>query len=168
MTPAGFETARDAAIAAACASPCQKSRRGAALWTPGAARCWTAFNAPAVGTCDGSEACRASCRRICAHAEQVVLLQAGRLHARGAELLHIKVVPCTRVLPERHELHAVQVDTFEAAPSGPPSCAECSKLIVTAGVAGVWLFHEDGWKRYTAHDFHMRTLATLELFGASS
>lgn len=47
--------------------------------------------------------------------------------------------------------------------SGPPSCDQCSKLILRAGIAGVWLLHEEGWKRYTAQEFHEATLQTCGL-----
>ena len=160
---ANFEEARTAAIAAAVSSPCQKSRRGAALWHPHTAALWSASNTPAVGRCDGSEDCRRDCPRICLHAEQQVLIKAGRANGRGpqgAELLHVKVVPT----PTSNKLEAtLGVEGFKLVPSGPPSCAECSKLLLAAGVAGVWLFHEKGWRRYEAADFHHQTIDNLEL-----
>lgn len=162
MTP-GFEEARDRAIAAATSSPCAKSKRGVALWHPHTAALWVACNTPAVGRCDGSEACRAACPRICIHAEQSVLLLAGRANGRGpkgAELLHVKVVPT------RSSTGIVDVDSFALTASGPPSCVECSKLLLAAGVAGVWLYHENGWRRYETLEFHERTLETLGLYRA--
>jgi len=125
-------------------SPCAKSKRGVAMRHPsriGVSRGW---NYPAVGRCDGSEACRRDCGKICIHAEQAVLLvQSGF----GAEMLHVKVV------------------NGQGVPGGPPSCAECSKAILTAGVAWMWLWEEarGGWVRYTARDFHLATLETLRL-----
>jgi len=162
MTP-GFEEARDRAIAAATSSPCEKSKRGVALWHPNTAALWTAHNAPAIGRCDGSEACRAVCPRICVHAEQAVLLLAGRANGRGpkgAELLHVKVVPIAS------STGIVDIDCYALAVSGPPSCVECSKLLLAAGVVGVWLFHDEGWRRYEAREFHERTLETLGLYRA--
>jgi deoxycytidylate deaminase len=126
---------------------------------------WSGCNAPAIGRCDGSEACRTTCRQTCIHAEQTVIIQAGRANGRGpvgAELLHIKVVPCE----EGTLLGKLGVQRYKLAHSGPPSCAECSKLILAAGVAGVWLFHEGGWQRYEAADFHRRTVETLGLYRA--
>lgn len=125
-------------------SPCAKSKRGVAMRTPSRpgliARGW---NYPAIGRCDGSEACRRDCGKICVHAEQAVLLVE---RGCGAEMLHVKVV----------DGHGV--------PGGPPSCAECSKAILAAGVEWMWLWEEarGGWVRYTARDFH---LATLEFLG---
>ncbi|APU88842.1 hypothetical protein Rctr197k_010 [Virus Rctr197k] len=158
QSTSNFESAYVAAVAAACESPCQKSRRGAALWHPHTAALWAATNTPAMGVCTGTEACRSVCPRICLHAEQAVLLKAGRANGRGpqgAELLHIKVVPL--------DIKPFGFDSFKLVPSGPPSCAECSKLLLAAGVAGVWLFHEGGWRRYETVDFHRRTLEHLEL-----
>ena len=95
-----------------------------------------------------------ACSKICVHAEQAALLDAGiDLHTRRGEceVAHLKVVD------------------GEPVPSGPPSCVECSKLMLTAGIAAVWLLHESPeggppqWRRYDADDFHRRTLAHLSL-----
>jgi hypothetical protein len=67
-------------------------------------------------------------------------LRAG-LHAQGCDMLHVKTVD------------------GELVPSGGPSCVQCSKLALAAGIAGVWLFHEDGWRRYGAVEFHELSLA---------
>jgi deoxycytidylate deaminase len=123
------------AVAVAHESPC-RSKRGVVIFrgdTPIA----RGFNDKPFGfNCDGSEACKATCRTEAVHAEQVALLRAGLL-ARGADLLHVKV-----------DAHG------SAVFSGGPSCVQCSKLIVAAGIAGVWLNHESGWRRYPAHEFH--------------
>jgi hypothetical protein len=105
-------------------------------------------NRPAAGSCDGSEACRRDCARICVHAEQAALLAAGE-HALGAEVYHSKVSD-----------HGVMV------PKGTPGCIECSKLLLAAGVAGVWLLTEAGWRRWTAEEFHAATVANLGLLVA--
>jgi hypothetical protein len=81
------------------------------------------------------------------HAEQAALLRVGR-RARDSEMLHVKTVDAALV------------------PSGPPSCVECSKLILAAGIAGMWLFHADGWRRYDASDFHGVSLGTAALVEA--
>lgn len=151
------ENIRDVAIAVACNSPCMKSKRGAVAFTTDGSRRHTAgWNHPVVGSCSGSEACRAACRQICVHAEQVALIVGLRSFppavwgAGAVDMLHIKVVQSDD-------------DAYKAVPSGPPSCAECSKLMLAASVAGMWLLHEDGWRRYDMHDFHEQTLRELGL-----
>jgi hypothetical protein len=90
--------------------------------------------------CDGSEACKAVCSRDAVHAEQMALLAAYR-SVRGSDMLHVKTV-CGRLVP-----------------SGGPSCVQCSKLARWAGIAGFWLFHESGWRRYEIGEFHRLSLA---------
>lgn len=94
--------------------------------------------------CDGTATCKATCRVEAVHAEQAALLRAG-LMAQGSDLLHVKVVDGALV------------------PSGPPSCVQCSKLALSAGIAYVWLFHADGWRRYTSDDFHRLSLGADRL-----
>lgn len=128
-------------------SGCQKSQRGVILVGKDG-HLYHGANRPAAGTCDGSEECRKACPRICIHAEQDALLRAGPA-ARGAEVYHLKV-------------------KYKAAStSGDPSCVECSKLMLVAGVAGVWLLQTGGWRRWAAADFHAETLRTLGLPGAA-
>lgn len=132
-----------ALVRAAEKSGCKKSQRGVVIVTSYGAMT-EGTNRPMIGWCDGSEACRRDCAKICIHAEQAAILDAGA-SARGAELYHLKV---KYGLP---------------VPSGTPSCAECSKLMVAAGVAGVWLLGELGWRRWTAEQFHAETLDELGL-----
>jgi deoxycytidylate deaminase len=132
-----------AAVAEACKSPCL-SKRGAVLFHNGNGISGRPFCAahnrkPQGFSCGGSAQCKATCRDEAVHAEQSTLLQAGG-SARATDLVHVKVVDGALVA------------------SGPPSCVQCSKLILTAGVRGVWLFHEGGWHRYPAHEFHQRSL----------
>jgi len=132
------------AVAAGTASPCAKSKRGVVLRWPGGTM-MIGNNRPAIGTCDGSEACRRDCGKICVHAEQIAILEAPR-PPWGAEMLHVKVVDGT------------------AIEGGPPSCVECSKLILAAGITGMWLLETGrGWVRRTAEEFHRQTLANLSL-----
>lgn len=134
-----------AARAAHDHSGCLRSRRGVAIWQPGDGHLTLGTNKPASGACDGSDACKRVCGRVCVHAEQEALLRAGE-KARGGEMLHVKV-----------NEHGLQVA------SGPPSCPECSKLILHAGIAGMWLLHANGWTRYTAQEFHEATLKNCGL-----
>lgn len=53
----------------------------------------------------------------------------------------------------------VKVVNKEIVPSGPPSCVECSKLALAAGIGFFWLYHDEGWKRYAMLDFHEQSIA---------
>lgn len=134
------------AIKAAQQSGCLRSRRGVVLWRPGEKHIRIGYNKPVLGSCDGSDSCKRICGRNCIHAEQMALLDvvAGVSNA-WCEMLHVKVDAEGR-----------------AVPSGPPSCPECSKLILYTGVAGMWLFHEEGWRRYTAQAFHEATMQQVQ------
>ena len=141
-----FEDALAFAIDKTEDSRCQKSKRGVTIWNPAT---WeidgVGTNGPPHGfACDGSIACRMHCNKLCTHAEVDALMDAGT-EAYGDELLHVKVVDGRVVV------------------SGPPSCWQCSREIVAAGISGVWLLHETGWRRYTAEAFHEATLRHCEL-----
>jgi hypothetical protein len=135
------------------------AKRLEGTWTEGHRVVATGTNRPMVGECDGSDACRSSCREICVHAEQAALVEAGPVRARGAEVFHLKVAEGQPVA------------------SGVPSCVQCSKAMLLAEVAGVWLLQRvvqllpnpphrvqvDRWVRWTAEEFHVETLKTLGL-----
>jgi len=137
-------------------SPCAKSKRGVVVFL----RDRTKFEDPgeySVGTneppwpmaCDGSEACRANCNKLCVHAEASALLNLiGQEPARP---------PAPTRLDEFEMLH-VKVVGGVAVPSGPPSCPYCSRLILKMGLKAMWLLHEDGLRSYTAEEFHRLTL----------
>lgn len=128
------------AVVLAAAGPCAKSKRAALVFNAFGAVLGEGFNAqPKPFACDGSAACRASCGKICVHAEAAALRNAeGR--TQGMHMLHVKAVDC------------------KAVPSGPPSCWQCSREILAAGISMVWLLHESGWTPYPAAEFHRRTL----------
>lgn len=132
-----------AAIAEAMKSPCAKSKRGVVIWRGHdlLSRGWNAPPDPFI--CDGSAACRESCNKLAVHAEVDALLQCS--DPEGASMLHVKVVD------------------GRAVTSGGPSCWQCSRVILAAGIAWVWLLHEDGWRRYSAVEFHALTLAACGL-----
>ena len=134
---------------------CRKSRRGVVVWRGDTLDVLgRGANEPAVGACDRSESCRRDCPRTCVHAEQVAILDAMRWMPRAAipvRLLHVKID-----------------DKNFVAPSGGPSCVECSKLILTAGIANVYLLHDIGWRSYPAVLFHELTLAELKLYRGPS
>lgn len=131
----------DAVVAEAMKSPCQ-SKRGAAVFSVsnGVALIEArGHNTRPDGACTGSDECKATCRETAVHAEQMALLHAGR-NAMRAHMVHLKVVDGRPVV------------------SGVPSCLQCSKLMLAAGVAFVWLLHEAGWRCYPMADFHRATL----------
>lgn len=148
------EMVQFAAKVAACAG-CSKSKRGVVLFR-GAEVLAVGANSPPKGfSCDGSPACQRGCGKVAVHAEQRAILAAGasRMDIVGAEMLHVKVVPIE--------------GGWEPVASGGPSCPDCSKLILEAGIAGMWLLEERDGKptliRYTADEFHAATLANLGL-----
>lgn len=142
------------AVNAANESPC-RSKRGAVIWDNTR---WNnqgyayreviavGFNQlPGLYTCDGSERCKSNCGKTALHAEQAAILRAQPVQLVGASMLHIKTVDGLPV------------------PGGPPSCLECSKLILASGISWMWLFvgvEEDTaeWCRYSAEEFHYKTL----------
>lgn len=119
-------------------SPC-RSKRGVALFRGDDAVTYGYNYKPRGFDCDGSEACKATCHMEAVHAEQQALLLAG-MRASGCDMLHVKTVDGRLVA------------------SGDPSCVQCSKLALAAGIAGVWLYHESGWRRYEASEFHRISL----------
>lgn len=150
-------TALQAATRAGGFSPCGKSKRGVVIWSTNDPSIigfgWN--HPPEPQYCDGSSSCRASCGKVAVHAEQAALLQCrdlGRV-IRGAEMLHTKVV--------------FEDGKWVSVPGGPPSCPDCSKLMLEAGIDGVWLVEErDGNStlvRYTAVEFHHQTLQNCGL-----
>ena len=145
------------AVEAARQSPCAKSNRGVIIWK----RDWPPWVAeyffvtghnhpPEPMKCDGSEACRAACNKLCIHAETDALFNFGRWsepeeeHEQrlvdGFEMLHVKVVDGA------------------AVPSGQPSCWQCSRDILAVQLKAMWLLHEDGLRSYTPLEFHELTL----------
>lgn len=140
-TPGGGAPPRhivDFAVEVSRWSPC-RSKRGVVVFS-GADVVTHGYNYKPRGfDCTQDAACKATCRREAIHAEQQALMLAGR-RAEGSDMLHVKTVNGALVT------------------SGGPSCVECSKLARAAGIAGVWLFHESGWRRYTAEEFHRLSL----------
>jgi deoxycytidylate deaminase len=129
------------AVEAATCSPC-RSKRGVAIFN-GADLVTVGYNYKPRGfDCDGSSACKATCREQAVHAEQAALITAP-WPVLGAEMLHVKAVDGALVA------------------SGGPSCVQCSKLILSSGIAGMWLYEDHGWRRYEAAEFHRLSLDAL-------
>lgn len=141
------------AIAVGAASPCAKSKRGVAIfYTVNSGLVSEGTNhPPRPFVCSGDQVCRAACGKLCVHAEAAALLNWSSGLSRSLrsvdsfDMVHVKVVE------------------GELVASGPPSCWQCSRLILEAGIKGMWLFHEDGWCRYEAEEFHQLTLEHCDL-----
>lgn len=120
-----IERAREEALR----SPCAKSNRGVVIFQPrsliGPRLHGAGFNGPPEPfTCDGSDACRRDCNKVAVHAERRALDEDLMIELTdlSLELVHVKVV------------------NGAVVPGGPPSCWQCSRDIVEAKLAGVWLF----------------------------
>jgi deoxycytidylate deaminase len=132
--PITFADFVDLALEMSTNSPCQKSKRGAVAFRDRELVAVGWNHRPGGEACDGSEDCRASCRREAVHAEQVLVVSTANLD--GADVIHVKSIDGALVA------------------SGGPSCGECAKLLRAAAVAAVWLYHADGWRRYPIAEFH--------------
>lgn len=120
-----------AAVQAATHSPCQKSKRGAAIFEPWSGRViGIGNNHLPIDHCTGSDRCRATCGRRCIYAEEVAVRAA--LHCR-------RVIEFSLVAAPVELVHAKVVDG-QLVGSGGPSCWQCSKLLVEVQVAGIWLY----------------------------
>lgn len=180
------DQAVDHAIFQAKRATCAKSRRGCVVIAP--AGClprprpepslagtlytydgWVQLGGGCNGqpdpyVCAGKSICGEACRMLAIHAEdrairaaieQLAVFYDTDLATIGrAELVHVKV----------------DEDGLLVA-GGGPSCVQCSKLILDAPIAGVWLYEEADthtagggiWQRYHSTRFHQVTLATLGL-----
>lgn len=178
------------AIAAARSSPCQKSKRGAAVFRLDVWPSMTAgvtigagFNGqPPPWRCDGT--CKRDaypggpsiCSLVCRHAEQrAIALALVSLDRDGR--------PADMLL--EHDIVHIKVDgDGQPVAGGGPSCIQCSTAILDARLSNVWLLEmthpevdrdllERGeirpgdvraiWCRYTAATFHDATLLALKL-----
>jgi len=138
--PLTFDRLIEIALDTAGSSTC-RSQRGAVAFTgndrDGRELVAVGFNQKPGGDCDGSERCKATCRREAVHAEQALLASGVDLALGGSvEVIHVKAID------------------GKLAPSGGPDCVECSKLLMFAGVVAVWLYHASGWRRYPIAEFH--------------
>lgn len=176
-----------AAQNAAALSPCQKSRRGAAVYRMledlgdgiesvqhtmvngynGPPWVWDGDEPDYELTCDGSAACRKDCGERCLHAEERAIMA---------------LVPALSDEPSRLRMVHVKIDdTGRAVPGKPPCCVKCSRLILDQGIGGIWLYEalpgmwidrESGrpaagpavWRYYPARDFHEITMTNLGLY----
>lgn len=108
--------------------------------------CVVATNEPPTGfSCKNNEACKKVCNQVCIHAEENAIIKAFQrgLNVKDGICLHLKIV------------------NNEPTSSGNPSCIYCSRKLLQSGIKFMYLFHEDGWKKYTTEEFHRETLKTL-------
>lgn len=174
-----IEEARKSALL----SPCLKSRRGVVIFNPALEErrvaigldgfgigirkliiASTGFNGPPGSDdafyCTGTAACRRDCAKLCVHAEDRAIRAAGALDdVRDLELVHVKV------------------NSGKVVAGGPPSCWQCSRLVVETGLRGVWLYelpdhdltgHDllevvGTWRFYRADEFHRATLRACDI-----
>lgn len=113
----------DEAVRMAMQSPCL-SKRGVVISSEDGNLISSGFNhQPYPFQCDGSERCKRNCGKTAIHAEQNAIL-AARKSVKYAWMLHVKAKqgkPCA---------------------SMAPSCLECSKLVLTSGIAWMLLLHD--------------------------
>lgn len=158
----------DFAVRAAMEGRCAKSKRGVVIYDPirevapgdeaafaaiggPPARVWSsAYNSPPhpfqcardIPAPDANPlaTCGERCRKLAVHAEERAILQALRDWPRRESHERIKNPRVRRDLSlfGLHLLH-VKVVNGVAVPGGPPSCIQCSRLIVETG-PDVWLW----------------------------
>lgn len=167
-----IESARLAAVL----SPCEKSKRGAVVYTDAhldgskTLLYSSGFNSPPDGIeCFGTPECRKHCAMRCNHAEERALMALLRLPA--LELRRRSPGDAARHGP-LVMLHVKVVDENVVA-GGGPGCAMCSRAILDSGIIhGIWLFQSgqsatsrinepDRWVYWEARDFHRETCAAL-------
>jgi deoxycytidylate deaminase len=135
----------DAAIGASLKADC-RSHRGIVVWNADGIVSVGWNGPPKTRACTKDAVCKATCSRFAIHAEFRAVWQAGAA-ANGAEMLHVKTVDGQLVV------------------SGGPSCPQCSKMLVEVGVAGMWLYRENGWQRYDVAEFDRLTIEHCLAFG---
>lgn len=134
----------DAAVRVAAFSPCAKSKRGAVVFYRPEQKTepdrllvetWGSIHAsgfnglPGRIQCDGSAECRRDCGKRCVHAEaRAVRELGGSARHLGEKISALDIV----------HVKIGAAGTLEAG--GGPSCWQCSREILDAGLGGVWLF----------------------------
>lgn len=161
MTPP-MEAVHAAEVEAA-QSPCAKSKRGAVIFdTRTLGIVGGAYNRPPLSlACDGSSECRTSCAKRCLHAESLAL----RLWQAVLDVQRDPGDPITD--PAVFDLVHVKIDhDGRVIAGGGPSCWQCAREVLDAGLGGVWLFEGSQlihrppvWARYSAEEFWTATCA---------
>ena len=133
----------DAAISQALASPCEKSKRGVVIvkYTRIIAE---GYNGPPPGFDCEKEVCYDQCATYAMHAEQRAISHAyksGNQSLEGTVMYHVRV-------------KGAEVDTV----TDGPSCVDCSKWVLEAGIAEFVLREREGYVEYSAMEFHKASL----------
>lgn len=160
------------AVDTANRGPCAKSKRGVVIYGLDPYQgdvpliFGNAWNSqPWPYECDGSEACKAACGRLCVHAEQRAIMQ--MLCPSPTDLARFTFKDKVKY-PDPGSLALVHVKTVDGklvpSPKGP-SCDQCSKLIVeNKWIGTVWLYEGEGyWRGYDTTTFHRKTLIACGL-----
>lgn len=126
-------------------SRCDKSKRGVVVVKNGSIIGRGTNNPPLDLPCV-PEYCRSICNMFCLHGEQNALLDTRRngYDPSGSRIYHIKVK-----------------DSIQA-PSGPPSCVQCSRIVLDEGVKDFVLLYKDGIGLYEAREFHELSLENIK------
>ncbi len=122
-----YKQAFEAAIGVSMLSPC-RSKRGAVVFGKSGIVSTGYNHPPQQMVCDRSDRCKKTCGRTAIHAEQHAIIEViggGDLSDSG--IMHVKTVD------------------GQPVGSGPPSCLECSKLILEAGFRSMYLVHDFGF-----------------------
>jgi hypothetical protein len=183
------------AVKQALSSPCQKSKRGSAVYVRATGIVLgRGHNSQPSGVCDewcnpermrlgvpsavGSRPIHPSyCSMMCVHAEARAVRDSANYQEwevvppEATDLVHVKTITPQQLddLDElgqgpRGLLMTSSGKTIGMiAVSGHPSCWQCSREILDAGLGGVWLYHAEGWRRYAAAEFHDITLDTCDI-----
>lgn len=151
-----------AALRAASRSPCVKSKRGVSIYEPETGLVISdGYNSQPSDVCDTK--CMANCAKLCMHAEQraIIAAQPWINSIPYCDGVHVKIFTAggsyTNLNYSDYDLEKLLV------PSGGPSCWQCSRLVLDSKLRGFWLFHENGWRRYDAEEFHRLTLEACGL-----
>ena len=98
------------------------------------------------------DACRQSCAKRCIHAESKALKLAMVAEPDGSPdwaMIHVKIDADGNLVAD-----------------GGPSCWQCSREILDAEIAGIWLFEAretDRWIFYDSLTFHRVTMAACNI-----
>lgn len=152
----------EAAEQAAEASPCAKSTRGVVTWVHLPSRILrlsSTWNGPPQPfTCLKTDECKNTCNKRCNHAET-------RAIRRMWQTIHVGGYSGDDFMISDVQMLHIKLDRGQGVPGGPPSCWQCSREILDAGIAGIWLWelypeaeYSGEWKFYTPLDFHVATL----------
>lgn len=151
-----------AALRAASQSPCVKSKRGVSIYDTetGLVLC-DGFNSQPSGVCDLK--CMANCNKLCMHAEQraIMAAQPWMQSIPSCDGVHVKIMTIGGAYTDKN--YADDILENLLVPSGGPSCWQCSRLVLDSKLKGFWLFHDAGWRRYDAEEFHRLTLEACGL-----